>query len=75
MQVLRPVSSHPAQGDEASLMSFSAAGLEGKCEIRARTGWAGAAGASQSREVVPGGHRRLTLLQHPFPAVKCFVFC
>lgn len=44
MQVLRPVSSHPAQGDEASLRSFTAAGLEGKCEIRARTGRAGAAG-------------------------------
>lgn len=72
MQVLRPVSSHPAQGDEASLMSFTAAGLEGKCEMRARTG---RAGATQSRVVVPGGHRGLTLLQHPFPAVKYFVFC
>lgn len=66
MQVLRPVSSHPAQGDEASLMSFTAAGLEGKCEIRARTGRAGAAGASQSRAVVPGGHRLLPCSSTPF---------
>lgn len=71
MQVLRPVSSHPAQGDEASLMSFTAAGLEGKCEIR----------AGQVGQVLQGPLRagwwclEDTLLQHPFPAVKCFVFC
>lgn len=73
MQVLRPVSSHPAQGDEASLMSFSAAGLEGKCEIRAgqvgqvlqgplRAGW----WCLEDTGILPCSST---------PAVKCLVFC
>lgn len=52
-------------------MSLTAAGLEGKCEIR-DPGQVGQ--VLQGRVVVPEGHRSLTQLQHPFPAVKCFVF-